>query len=154
MKKGKKSVKRTMLKGRTNISSKKPKIPKTKIFSCLSSPLILDLECFDTTTYKFNSELRNKQILVVGIWGFMELVFTFPFINFLNCVICGCPFCPLMKKVSLLYCICQSGSVLSVLWMHFCKNKQQFSTCILLDDMTFVNECKSTQLGYIQSCDY
>ena len=36
----------------------------------------------------------------------------------------------------------------------FAKNKQQFSTCILLDDMTFVNECKSTQLGYIQSCDY
>ena len=48
---------------------------------------------------------------------------TFPSTNFLNCVICGCPFCPLMKKVSLLYCICQSGSVLSVLWMHFCKKQ-------------------------------
>jgi hypothetical protein len=40
--------------------------------------------------YRTNSELRQEKLLVVGIWGFVELVFAFPFRTALFiCVACN-----------------------------------------------------------------
>ena len=79
-----------IIKGKTNTSSKKPKIPTTKPPSCFSSPLNLFLlakkYCFflfypvnyENQKNKFSLRMEEK-ILVICIWGFLELVFTFHF---------------------------------------------------------------------------
>ena len=72
-----------------NTSSKKPQIQTTKVFSSLRREklflgyLNLPGKTKETTLFcqykQINGELIHEGVLVVGILGFFELVFVFPF---------------------------------------------------------------------------
>ena len=83
-----------IIKGKTNTSSKKPKIPTTKTPSCLSLPLICLYWQKNVVSFVLPGKLREpknkfslcmeENILVVCIWGFLELLFTFHFYHTLQ----------------------------------------------------------------------